>query len=98
MHRIILFWQAPWLLGGMKEFETPGRHIFVNELKGAPIDFAPIKSRWTALSDARLQEYEGSIPPEWAAARADIDAALKLIADARDNIDACIRELERILA
>jgi hypothetical protein len=98
MHRIILFWQAPWLLGGMKEFETPGRHIFVHELKGTPIDFAPIKSRWTALSDARLQEYEESIPPEWAAARADIDAALKLIADARDNIDACIRELGRILA
>jgi len=98
MHRIILFWQAPWLLGGMKEFETPGRHIFVNELKGAPVDFAPIKSRWTALSDARLQEYEGAIPPEWAAAYADIDAALKLIADARDNIDACIRELGRILA
>jgi hypothetical protein len=57
MHRIILFWQAPWLLGGMKDFESPGRHIFVHELKGAPIDFAPIKSRWTALSDARLQEY-----------------------------------------
>jgi hypothetical protein len=98
MHRMILFWQAPWLLGGMKEFETPGRHIFVNELKGALIDFASIKSRWTALSDARLQEYAEAIPPEWAAAHADMDAALKLIADARDNIDGCLRELERILA
>ena len=52
-----------------------------------PIDFTPIKSRWTALSEARLQEYEAAIPLEWAAAHADIDAALKLIADARDNID-----------
>jgi hypothetical protein len=43
-------------------------------------------------------EYEGAIPPEWAAASADVDAALKLIADARDNIDACIGELGRILA
>ena len=33
-----------------------------------------------------------------AAARADMDAALKLIADARDNIEACIRELGRILS
>lgn len=98
MHRVILLWQAPWLLGGMKEFETPGRHIFVHELKGVPLDFGPIKSRWAALSDARLREYGGVIPPEWAAARADMDAALTLIADARDNIDACIGELGRILS
>lgn len=97
-HRLILLWRAPWVLGGMRDFETPGRHIFVQELKGAPFDFNEIKSRWTALSDARLQEYDRAIPPEWAAARADIDAALKLIAEARDNIDACIGELGRILA
>lgn len=96
-HRLMLLWQAPWLLGGMNDLAAPGRHIFVQELKGAPIDFAPIRPRWTALSDARLREYEESIPPEWAAARTDIDAALELIAEARDNIDACIGELGRIL-
>ena len=95
LHRIE---RLPWALGGMRDFETPGRHIFVHELKGAPFDFSEIKSRWSALSDGRLQEYEGAIPPEWAAARADIDVALKLIAEARDNIDACIGELGRILA
>ena len=50
------------------------------------------------MSDARLQEYGKAIPSEWAAAQADIDAALKLIADARDNIDGCITELGRVLA
>ena len=97
-HRLILLWRASWILGGMNDLAAPGRHIFVHELKGAPIDFAPIKSRWTALSDARLQEYGKAIPSEWAAAQADIDAALKLIADARDNIDGCITELGRVLA
>lgn len=97
-HRLILLWRAPWILGSMKDLETPGRHIFVRELKGAPIDFASIKSRWSGLSDARLQEYAKAIPPEWAPAQADIDAALKLIADARDNIDGCITELGRVLA
>jgi hypothetical protein len=97
-HRLILLWRAPWILGGMREFETPGRHIFAHELKGAPFDFSEIKARWAALSDARLKEYEGAVPPEWAAARSDIEAALKLIAQARDNIDACIGEVERILA
>jgi hypothetical protein len=97
-HRLILFWRAPWVLGGMKDLETPGRHIFVRELKGAPIDIALIKSRWDGLSDARLREYGKAIPPEWAAAHTDVDAALKLIADARDNIDGCLKELGRILA
>jgi hypothetical protein len=97
-HRLIFSWRAPWLLGGMSAFEALGRHIFVHELKGAPFDFSEIKSRWSALSDARLQEYEEAIPPEWAAAHSDIDAALTLIAEARDNIDACIGELGRILA
>ncbi len=98
MHRLILGWQAPWVMGGMRDFETPRRHIFVQELKGTPVDIGPIKSRWAALSDERLQAYEGAIPPEWAAARTDVDAALKLIADARDNIDACIEELVRVLS
>ena len=97
MHKMVLLWKAPWVLGGMKDLETPGRHIFVQELKGIPLDFVSIKSRWAALSDARLKEYEGAIPSEWEGAQADIDAALKLVADARDNIDGCIRELGRIL-
>jgi hypothetical protein len=98
MHRLILGWKAPWLMGGMRDLATPGRHIFVSGLKGAALDFEPIRSRWTALSDARLKEYAGSVPPEWAAANADIDVALKLIADARDNLDACIAELGRVLS
>lgn len=98
-HRLILLWTPPWELGGLKELETPGRHIFVKDLKGSRFEWAEIKSRWTALSDTRLQEYSETIPPEWAtAARADIDAALTLIAEARDNIDGCIAEIERILA
>lgn len=96
-HRLILFWRAPWTLGGMSDLETPGRHIFVKELKGVDVDFERIKSRWIALSDARLREYETAIPQEWNAAQPDMDSALRLIADARDNIDACIGELRRIL-
>lgn len=82
----------------MKSFEKPGNHIFVQLLKGKQIDFGPIRNRWNSLSDTRLQEYEATIPQEWAAAKLDMAAAVKLIADARDNIDACIGELERILS
>ena len=85
------------LSSGMAALAAPGAHIFVNELKGAATGFAAIKSRWTALSDERLQEYEEAIPVEWQAACNDVGDALCLIRDARDNIDACISELGRIL-
>ena len=97
-HRMILMWKAPWVEGGMETFETPGNHIFVRGLKGKQIDFGTTRDRWRDLSDTRLNEYKASIPPEWAEACPDIDAALKLIADARNNIGACIGELERILS
>ena len=96
-HKLILNWQPPWTFGGMAALAAPGAHIFVNELKGAATGFAAIKSRWTALSDERLQEYEEAIPVEWQAACNDVSDALCLIRDARDNIDACISELGRIL-
>lgn len=97
-HRLALLWSPPWDLGGMRELETPGRHIFVSELKGTLVDWTAIKSRWAGLPDARLQEYAGTIPPEWSAAQADVDAAVQLIADARDNIDGCVAEIGRVLA
>ena len=62
------------------------------------IDFEPIRNRWIGLSNTCLQEYGSAGPTEWATDQDGIDAALELIADARNNIDACIGELERILS
>ena len=98
MHRLILNWQPPWVQGGMKSFETPGNHIFVRLLKGKQIDFGPVRQLWNRLSDIRLKEYEATIPKEWDVANCAVAEALKLIADARDSIDDCIGELERILS
>ena len=33
----------------MNDLAAPGKHIFVHELKGVPLDFRTIKSRWAAL-------------------------------------------------
>ena len=41
--------------------------------------------------------YGTSIPAEWAAADQAVRRALALIRDARDNIDGCLAEVERIL-
>ena len=89
-HALIVEWRPPWVQGGMQTFEEPGHHIFLKELRDKQIDFEPIRGRWNGLSDSRLHEYKATIPQEWNAARRDIDAALRLVAEARDNIDACI--------
>lgn len=98
-HEHVLLWQPPWREGGMSNLEPLGNHIFVQGLKrGGPVDFRPIRDRWNNLPNARLQEYERSIPPEWADAYQDMNAAFNLIGNAKDNIDGCIRELGRILS
>lgn len=98
-HRLILFWRPPWVAGGMESLvNPPGRHIFMSGLSKREIDFDPITTAWTALSDERLRAYQAAIPLDWSAAKADIDAAVALIADARANIDGCIAEVRRILS
>jgi len=96
-HGLILFWKAPWVVGGLQNFETPGKHIFRAGLKGKQIDFSPIRAAWAGLSDAQISAYGTAIPPEWANATKSVAAALQLIKDARDNIDACITEIQRVL-
>lgn len=96
-HGMILFWKPPWALGGLQALTEPGRHIFREKLLPREIDFSTIAADWLGLSDARLQEYGSIIPAEWAAAQGDINSAVTLIAEARENIDDCIAEVRRIL-
>lgn len=98
-HAVILLWQAPWITGGMQNLANgDGKHIFFDGLTKKEVDWGKIKTAWSALSDARLNEYVHAIPAEWATANADVQSAIKLIQDARDNIDGCLEEVRRILA
>ncbi|WP_440981748.1 HipA family kinase [Shinella sumterensis] len=96
-HGLILFWKAPWVLGGLQNLETPGLHIFRAGLMGRAIDYTPIRKAWIDLSDARISEYGNAVPTEWGVATKSVASALQLIKDARDNIDACITEIQRVL-
>jgi len=96
-HDKILFWKPPWVLDGLNTMKIPGNHIFRAELQGRAVDYSSIRGRWRGLSDARLLTYEQATPNEWGAAKTAVKAALKLIGEARDNIDGCIKEIERVL-
>jgi hypothetical protein len=77
--------------------ETPGFHIFREQLRGRAIDFSAIRAAWTSLSDERLTAYGQVIPAEWAAADDAVGRALALIKGARDNIDGCLSGVQRVL-
>lgn len=95
--RLLLNWTPPWQVGGMANFLTPGNHIFFRFLKGSDIDFEKISAAWKTLSDERIDSYVAAIPEEWSESQADVDGALALIKQSRDNIDECIFEARRVL-
>ncbi len=100
-HRLMLTWQPPWAVGGLKSLERNGNHIFRAGLKGRNPDFAAIRASWAGLSDAQITAYESAVPPLWqgaAAAGAAAARAIDLIRNARDNIDACLTEVKRVIA
>lgn len=90
-------WAPPWVLGGLKSMETNGNHIFRTGLKGRSIDFGPIRASWAGLSDAQVADYEKALPAEWTDVAGAAATATKLIRDARDNIDAVLEEVKRVL-
>jgi hypothetical protein len=96
-HGLVIGWRPPWLPGGLKDLEKPEFHIFREQLRRRALNFEPIRAAWTALSDARLAAYGAAVPPQWAAANLAVGDALALIRDARDNIDGCLTEVQRIL-
>lgn len=96
-HRVILFWRPPWQMGSLHSLETDGAHIFRSNLQRRPLDLAPVRAAWAAISDERLEEYRRAVPLEWAAADGFVDAALSLISSVRDNIDDCLVEVGRVL-
>ncbi len=97
MHRLILGWRPPWTPGALEGLTVPGRHIFLAGLRKQNLDFAPVRAAWSTLSDGRIDLYAASLPTVWAKAASDATDAIRLIKDARDNIDACLTEIQRVL-
>jgi len=94
----IIGWQPPWVPGSFSIPEPPDRHIFMRKLHGENLDFDRVRESWKQLTDSRIDGYAGTIPAEWGQAAEDVGSAITLIKSARDNIDACIVEIQRVLA
>ncbi len=99
---MLLGFVPPWTVGGLKSLENNENHVFRKQMLGRKIDFHPVKSAWQDLSDHRIDQYGQSVPAAWLASKvvADNDVVAKSLATikaARDHIDACLTEVERVL-
>ena len=97
-HGLILGWKPPWVPGGLQLLEQPGFHIFRRELRGKNLDFPTVRESWKHLIDSRIDGYADVVPAEWAQAATDVAGAITLIKSARDRIDDCLAEIQRVLA
>lgn len=94
---ILIGQPKPWAVGGLRDFETPGRQIFADALRKRNVDWAPIIDRWNSLSDAMIDDYGRDLPPEWIGAATAVADARQKIRQARDNIQGLIVEIGRVL-
>ncbi|RJT31902.1 hypothetical protein D3227_28110 [Mesorhizobium waimense] len=92
----------PWKVGNleiMRRYGQDSEHIFAKQLsKRDDLDFRHVRDFWSGLSDARLAQYDATLPEEWGATRPNLAEAILHLKQVRDNIDACLKELERILS
>ena len=88
----------PWSVGGLERMTAPDGHVFYVGLRAAKaLDFGPVRAAWSALSDDCLDDYEASLPGQWAHAANAVTDALTHLRTVRDRIDDCVVEIERIL-
>ncbi|CAH1666264.1 MULTISPECIES: HipA family kinase [unclassified Chelatococcus] len=91
----------PWKLGNLAllcRYGQDSEHIFARLLAGRDdLDFPALRARWSALSDARLAQYEATLPEEWEVVRPNLAEAIRHLKQVRDNIDLCLAELKRVL-
>lgn len=86
-----------WENGGLEAMATPEWHVLRDALKGQTIDWSQTIASWQAISDSRIEEYAAALPNEWGAANEAIGRALARIKEARDKVESCAAEVQRIM-
>ena len=92
----------PWVTGNLSGISTKGantEHVFSRGLRAWDTrNFSDVHTGWASLSDAQLSTYETALPAEWGGALRAVRDVVAHVQTVRDRIDACVRELERVLS
>ncbi len=94
-----LFWKEPWQVSALDGSRPPQEHVFFRHLRGRaayPID--GVCARLAALTDERINDYAGALPPSWAAEIQTVATARTFIMSLRDNLAPAGTELKRALS
>lgn len=96
----ILFWKAPWDIGGGDSLSSEDKHIFWIHVRKQNIDLSTMKDKLDALDDARLDSYIAVLPDEWLTVEGNAIATeiVSYIKKLRANSDAAFNEVVRVLS
>jgi hypothetical protein len=94
-----LFASAPWVPSGLEYLRAAGStHLFQAELHGTLLDLSRFAGAVEAITPARVQQYADALPPEWAAGNEVAEQAVAHLSALRDNIEAAVTEVIRVLS
>ena len=93
----VVGWRPPWQPGALAQLARPTAHLFWEQLRGKAVSLARLAGAWEALTDERLAQYKAALPDEWYGNGKMADAALSYVAQVRDNIQAAVNEVMRVL-
>lgn len=94
----IIGWQPPWKIGSLEYKKQTRDHLFFEQLCGKPVNFDRFTGAWLAVTDERLAVYRATLPDEWNSAVQHADQALLYIGQVRDNIEAALQEVRRVIS
>jgi hypothetical protein len=96
--RGIIGWRPPWEKSSLESFKRTPRHLFFEQLRGKAVNFDRFAGAWLAVTDNRLEAYRTALPDAWNAAKQDANDALMYIGQVRDNIEAALQEVRRVIS
>lgn len=94
----IIGWRQPWEIGSLESFKRTRRHLFSEQLCGKAVNFDRFAGAWLAVTDERLAAYSAALPDAWNSADQYVDQALRYIGQVRDNIEAALQEVRRVIS
>jgi hypothetical protein len=94
-----LFAPMPWVPNGLEYLRAnQASHLFRSGLQGTLVDLSRFAGAVEAITPARIDQYMEALPSEWAAADAVVQSAAQHLSDLRNNIEAAITEVARVLS
>ena len=94
----IIGWQPPWVIGSLESFKQTRRHLFSEQLYGKAVNLDRLAGAWLAVTDERLAAYRAALPDAWNSASQHAEQALLYIGQVRDNIEAALQEVRRVIS